>query len=65
MKRTRFSEEQIIGVLHEAGGGVSIREVCRKHGITSRHSSAGERSTAGSRSAKRDDSRVSRMKTAD
>jgi putative transposase len=34
MKRTRFSEEQIIGVLHEAGGGVSIREVCRKHGIT-------------------------------
>ena len=34
MKRTRFSEEQIIGVLHEAGGAVSIREVCRKHGIT-------------------------------
>ena len=33
MKRTRFSEEQIIGVLHEAGGAVSIREVCRKHGI--------------------------------
>ena len=34
MKRTRFTEEQIIGVLHEAGGAVSIREVCRKHGIT-------------------------------
>jgi putative transposase len=34
MKRTRFTEEQIIGVLHEAGGEVSIREVCRKHGIT-------------------------------
>jgi putative transposase len=34
MKRTRFSEEQIIGVLQEAGGAVSIREVCRKHGIT-------------------------------
>lgn len=32
MKRTRFTEEQIIGVLHEAGGEVSIREVCRKHG---------------------------------
>lgn len=34
MKRTRFTEEQIIAVLHEAGGTVSIREVCRKHGIT-------------------------------
>ncbi|MGH9422914.1 MAG: transposase, partial [Thermoanaerobaculia bacterium] len=34
MKRTRFTEEQIIGVLHEAQGGVSIREVSRKHGIT-------------------------------
>ena len=34
MKRTRLSEEQIIGVLHEAGGAVSIREVCRKHSIT-------------------------------
>jgi putative transposase len=34
MKRTRFSEEQIISVLQEAGGAVSIREVCRKHGIT-------------------------------
>jgi putative transposase len=34
MKRTRFTEEQIIGVLQEAGGAVSIREVCRKHGIT-------------------------------
>ncbi len=34
MKRTRFSEQQIIGVLHEAGGAVSIREICRKDGIT-------------------------------
>jgi hypothetical protein len=34
MKRTRFSEGQIIGVLQEAGGAVSIREVCRKHGLT-------------------------------
>lgn len=34
MKRTRFTQEQIIAVLHEASGSVSIREVCRKHGIT-------------------------------
>ena len=34
MKRTRFTDEQIVGVLHEASGAGSIREVCRKHGIT-------------------------------
>jgi putative transposase len=34
MKRTRFTDEQIVGVLHEAGGAGSIREVCRTHGIT-------------------------------
>ncbi len=35
MKRARFTEEQIIGILHEAaGGGVEIRELSRRHGIT-------------------------------
>ena len=35
MKRARFSEEHIIGILHEAaGGGVEIRELSRRHGIT-------------------------------
>lgn len=34
MKRTRFTDEQIVGVRHEASGAGSIREVCRKHGIT-------------------------------
>lgn len=34
MKRSRFSEEQIIGVLkeHEAGGRVD--ELCRRHGVS-------------------------------
>ena len=34
MKRKRFSEEQIVGVLkeHEAGG--TAREICRRHGIS-------------------------------
>jgi len=34
MKRTRFSEEQIIKVLKEVEAGAVAREVCRKVGIT-------------------------------
>ena len=32
--RKRFSEEQIIGMLKEADGGVPVRELVRRHGIT-------------------------------
>jgi len=34
MKRKRFSEEQIIGILQESEAGRENREICRKHGIT-------------------------------
>lgn len=35
MKRSRFSETQIIGILKEADSGVStVRDVCRKHCIS-------------------------------
>jgi hypothetical protein len=34
MKRSRFSEEQIIGILQEHPAGLSARELCRKHGIS-------------------------------
>ena len=35
MKRSRFSEEQIIGILREQEAGVAKADVCRKHGISS------------------------------
>jgi putative transposase len=34
MKRKRFSEEQIIGVLKEHEAGVKTADLCRKHGIS-------------------------------
>jgi putative transposase len=34
MKKTRYSEEQIVGVLKEADAGIPVSEVCRKYGIS-------------------------------
>ena len=34
MKRKRFSEEQILGILKEVDAGAMGREVCRRHGIS-------------------------------
>jgi putative transposase len=34
MKRSRFNEEQIIGVLKEAEAGAKVGELCRRHGIS-------------------------------
>ncbi|EME69444.1 transposase [Paramagnetospirillum caucaseum] len=35
MKRSRFTEEQIIGILKEQEAGAKTLELCRKHGISS------------------------------
>ena len=34
MRKSRFSEEQIIAILKESEAGVEPGELCRRHGIT-------------------------------
>ncbi len=34
MKRVRFTEEQIIGILKQAEAGVRVADLCRQHGFS-------------------------------
>ena len=34
MKRSRFTETQIISILKEADAGAKVKDICRRHGIS-------------------------------
>lgn len=34
MKKSRFSETQIIAILKQGDGGIKVKDLCREHGIS-------------------------------
>ena len=46
MRKSKFSESQIVGILKDAESGVPVADLLRKCGVSRRRSSSGEVSTA-------------------
>jgi putative transposase len=47
MRKSKFSESQMAEILKEAEAGVAVADIARKHGISARRSTNGDRSTGG------------------
>ena len=62
MKKTRFREEQIIGVLHEAAARRAIKECPSHHGSTETTFNCSRTKYGGCRSPMRADRRPSRTR---
>ena len=46
MKKSRFTDSQIMAILKQAEGGVTVAELCREHGISSASFISGARNMA-------------------
>lgn len=46
MKKSTFTETQIVNMIREYEGGRDAAEICREHSISGQPSTIGERSTA-------------------
>ena len=63
MKRSRYTEEQIIGILQEQEAGTPVAELCRKHGMSDATFYSWKNRYGGSRSARRNGCELWRRKT--
>jgi putative transposase len=52
MKRSKFTEEQILSIVKEGEAGRKVADLCRANGITEQNYYAGRPSTAGWSSVK-------------
>jgi putative transposase len=41
MRRSRYSDNQILAILKQNEQGVSVNDLCREHGMSSRSSTSG------------------------
>ena len=67
MKKSRFSESQIVSILKEADAGLKVSEICRKHGISDAtyynwKAKYGGMSTSGLKRMKEMESELSQLK---
>ena len=65
MKRSKFTDEQILAIVREGEAGRKVADLCRTHGITERPITAGRRSTAAWSSVRCSGSNRSRTRTGD